>query len=231
MELPEDLFQPRRNEDVETTIRAIRKDVAFLARAKDHAARRGAAYVLIAHLEHLVESPEFLSPLLAEGAVEPEGCWLPEDVVTARGLHLSGGRPFDAGGHGFFVEFLGRLSPLFDPLPPGPTSFDGFPGTSVSVLRLDHTTPTATTRHLTERSALARVAEAAGLVAAPPTARRPRLYCDPRGYAARGAAVQDSLEIGAAADVASAVATADELSAALGIRLVVATVERFVDNH
>jgi hypothetical protein len=231
VELPADLLEPRRNDDVETTIRAIRTDVAFLTREKNHAARRGCAYVLIEHLNHLVESPEFLPPLVAEGTVPDGDYWLADDVLTSRGLLPRGERPFDLGASGFFVEFLGRLSPLFAELPPDDVPFYGFPGTTVSVHRLEHTTATITSRHLTESEAMARLAQLVGVPQQSHSAAGHRLFCDPRGYGPRRGAWQDSLEIGSAPDRGPAVAAADELSAALGIRLVVATRERFVDNH
>jgi hypothetical protein len=231
LNLPAELFEPRRNDDIADTIRAIRREVALLARERSHAARRGYAYVLIEQLNHLLESAEFRPPLVTEGAVEDGDYWLEEKVLEGCGLPFLGPRPFDAGGSGYFIEFLGRLSPLFATLPPDDAPFYDFPGTSVAVFRLDHTTTAITARHLTERDAAARLAQLAKLQRPVYGPDLPSLFFDPRGYGPRGGAVQDSLELGSSGDLAAAIAAADALSAAVRIRLIVATRVRHIDNH
>lgn len=234
MELPEDLLLPRPNLDIDTTIRAIRKDVRFLAKEKDPAARRGCALVLIAQLNHLVESPALLKPLLSEGLADEADDWLCDEVLAGRGLHLLPERPFENPGAApdrFFIEFNGRLSPLFTNLPEGEAPFMGFPGHFVYVYRLDDTTSTLTSRHFTESEGLVRVAQ---LVLGRREGHHPggpHLLVDPRGYARRRGAVPDSLVLCAAPELNTALRTADDLAEALHIRLLVATRVRFIDNH
>lgn len=205
-----------------------------MAREKDPVARRGYAYVLIAQLEHLVVSPDPLPPLLQEGPVDNPDDWLADDVLPAGGLNLLAARPFenpDASAGHYFVEFNGRLSVLFAELPADDGPFMGLPGPWVFVHRLAHTTRTPTSRNLDGAAGLARVAELIRAAPDGPRSKDARLLIDPRGYSRPRGAVPGSLVLGTMADLTAAIAGADDLSAALGIRLVVTTTARLIDNH
>jgi hypothetical protein len=234
VELPPDLTSPRPNLEIGITIRAIQSDVRHMAKEKDPVARRGYAYVLIAHLEHLVASPDPLPPLLREGTVDNPDDWLADDALPAGGRSHRAARPFenpDASAGHYFVEFNGRLSALFADLPADDRPFMGFPGPWVFVHRLAHTTKTPTSRSLDGAAGLARVAELIQAAPDGPRSKDARLLIDPRGYSRSRGAVPGSLVIGTVADLTAAIAGADELSAALGIRLVVTTTARLIDNH
>jgi hypothetical protein len=234
VDLPEDLIAQRPNPDIETTIRAIRKDVYHLTREKDHTTRWGYARVLIAQLEHLLESPAFLPPLLCDGAVEEADDWLADDLLDGRGLAFLKERPFETPGSPpdrFFIEFNGRLSPFFTKLPAGDEPFMGFPGTWVGVHQVAHTTPTPTSRRLTEALGLERLAQLIPGRLPPYESRGHRLLVDPKGYERRREAVPPSLLLCVVPESGAAYQIADELSEAVRIRLVVTTRARFIDNH
>jgi hypothetical protein len=234
VDLPEDLLKPRSNPEIDTTIRAIRKDVYHLTREKDHTARWGYARVLIAQLEHLLESSAFLPPLLCDGLVEEPDDWLADGLLKGRGLAFLKERPFETSGPSsdrFFIEFNGRLSPLFSNLPADDGPFMGFAGPWVHVHQLLHTTGTVTLRRLTEAESLERVT--ALIPGRLPGHDRSgyRLVLDPKGYERRRGAVPPSLVLCALPELASATRLADELSETLRIRLVVTAQVRLIDNH
>lgn len=234
MNLPEDLLAPRPNPDIDTTIRAIRKDVHRLTRETDHTARRGYAHVLIAQLEHLLESSAFLPPLLTDGVVDEADDWLADGLITGRGLEFLKERPFDtskAWPDRFFIEFNGRLSRLFTNLPADDGPFMGFAGPWIHVHQVVHTTATLTSRRLTEAAGVERVAQ---LVPGRLAGEQPgglRLLVDPKGYERRRGAVPPRLVLCAVPELDAGVRIAEELSEALRIRLLVVKEVRLIDNH
>jgi hypothetical protein len=234
MKLPDDLISPQANPDIEVTLRAIRDDVDFLLSEKDPTTRRGCAMVLIAHLEHLVESEDPLPPGLMEGVVDVPADWLGGDLLGGRGLKGLSDRPFSravSSTDSYFIEFNGRLSRLFTDLPSDDRPFTGYAGPWVFVHRAEHVTATPTTFHLRGSEAFARVSGLLALHPGPPGSTGCRLMLDPRGYSRSRGAVPASLVLGAMEDLERARAAADELSAALGIRLLVATEVLRIDNH
>lgn len=234
VKLPDDLLLPQPNPDIEPTLLAIQDDVAALLSEKDSTTRRGYARVLIAQLEHLDECEDPLPAVLREGRIEEPDDWLPADLVAVRGLKGLSERPFDRSGSGraqYFIEFNGRLSRFFTDLPEDDGPFLGFAGPWVFVHRLEHTTATETARYVAGTQAFARVSELAALDPDGPRSPGCRLMIDPAGYSRSRGAVPSSLVLGTTPDRSKAVAAADELSEALGIRLLVATPARLIDNH
>ena len=70
------LRKPRPNLEIPTILRCIRKDSKALFAENDFTTRRGYAAVLIAHLESLMEQPEFLPPVLQDGSAKHDSAIL-----------------------------------------------------------------------------------------------------------------------------------------------------------
>ncbi|WP_330203711.1 hypothetical protein [Cyanobacterium sp. Dongsha4] len=89
-----DPLQPRLNPEIEEILWLIKKNCDELIEEKNFLSRRGQARILIAHLEELVEQPEYFIDV-EEGLIDDSRYWMKEGNFTDNSPLFLKEKPFD----------------------------------------------------------------------------------------------------------------------------------------
>jgi hypothetical protein len=221
----DDIRIPRSNRAaVRDALRHVRRDWRRFEAEKDPVRRRGYAALLGASLDHYLATPEERAPQLRVGAVEPSA-WIEREGFAAGNPVFDDERPFDVPGPStdrcFFYAYA-RFSWLYegpsrDPyIVGGPlTRFVYF----VHSFEKHHATATPTTMHTHDPTFIRERARVLGLVDQGPIS------------VFGGLPAAQSHIVGSCDALDLAIAAADALAAAFGIRMLVATLRHTHDNH
>jgi len=114
-----DPLKPRLNSEIEDILWLIKMNCDELIEEKDFLIRKGQANILIAHLEELIEQPEFFMDV-EEGLIEDSRYWMKEDNFTDNIPSFLKEKPFDFAEtteNLFFFYSNNKLSYLYQNLP------------------------------------------------------------------------------------------------------------------
>lgn len=120
-----DPLKPRLNTEIENILWLIKKNCDELIEEKNFFVRQGQANILIAHLEELIEQPEFFLDV-EEGLIEDSRHWMEENSFTDNFSSFLREKPFDFAEtteNLFFFYSNNKLSFLHPNFPFAPDNF------------------------------------------------------------------------------------------------------------
>lgn len=182
----QNLLAPRPNPEIRETVRLIGSKWKELAAEKNHAARKGHAAVMIAHLKSLMDEPETVRGGSLPGVLDSAGTYFAPEAMPEVD-RFTEEKPFDRGGEFsglfFFATDGGMLSRLFtgpahDPYHVRELWNHGF---HVHTMEKLHATAAPTSMHAREAEICPRLLKAEGFKLSGDFRSKYVLFIDPAG--------------------------------------------------